>query len=193
MTMNEIKLKELVKKVIRGIQVRPPIDQNVTTIEVINIKDLQEGRVDVSALEKREIMRGKDPKIASIQQNDLLIAIKGSQLKAAVAGREAEGYPISSNIISFRLDTSKTNPEVVAAYLNGPDGQQKLRTKSRGSTIPSISQTDLLDVTIPLPPLEKQLLFRDYLESVHDYLMALKREEQVIKDIRSYIIQQQLR
>lgn len=186
--MDEVKLNDLVKEIIRGQHFRSPSDQDVPTYPVINIKDLREGRVDVSSLEKREIVSGNDPNIAAINQNDLLIAIKGSQFKAAIADSEAEGKPISSNIIAFRLDTSRVLPEVISAYLNSPDGQRKLGARSRGSTIPSISQRDLLDVTINLPSMEKQRIFCDYLAATRSYLMAMKREEQVIRDVMDYII-----
>lgn len=186
--MDEIKLKELVKETIRGQHFRSPSDQDVPTYPVINIKDLREGHVDVSSLEKREVVGGNDPNRATINQNDLLVSIKGSQFKAAVADSGAEGIPISSNIIAFRLDTRRAIPEVILAYLNSPDGQRELGTKSRGSIIPSISPKDLLDVTIPLPSMEQQVILRDYLVAVHNYLMAMKKEQQIIIDVMNYAI-----
>lgn len=191
--MKERMLKELVNEVFLGVAVRPPKEPNATVFEVVNIKDLHDGRVEVTSLEKREIPGRRDLKAATIKVGDVLVAIKGAQFKAAVVDNYSEGRIISSNLISLRLDTGKAIPYVVAAFLNSPEGQHKLGVKSRGTVIPSIGKTELLEITIPIPPIEQQLALRDYLESVQAYLTNLRREEQIIRNIRNYVIFQQMR
>ena len=191
--MKKRTLKELAKEVFLGMKVRPPKVPDVPVFEVVNIKDLHDGRVDVTSLEKREIVGGRDPKAAKIEVGYVLVAIKGSQFKAAVVDNDSDGYIISSNLISLRLDTSKAIPHVVAAYLNSPEGQHKLGIISRGTVIPSISQKELLRISIPTPSIEQQLALRDYLESVQAYLANMRREEQIIRNIRDYVIFQQMR
>jgi len=191
--MKEMKLKELVKEAFLGVTVRPPKDPDAPVFEVVNIKDLHDGRVEVTSLEKREIPSGRDLKAATIKVGDVLVAIKGSQFKAAVVDNDSEGRIISSNLISLRLDTSKAIPHVVAAFLNSPEGQHKLGVKSKGTVIPSIGKIELLGITIPIPPIEQQLALRDYLESVQAYLTNLRREEQIVRNIRDYVIFQRMR
>ncbi len=190
--MNELRLKDVTKEVIRGIAVRPPKSPDVPVQEVINIKDLHDGLVDVTSLDKRELIGKKDTKAALLKEGDILIAAKGAQFKVAVADRDTDGHIISSNLIALRLDMNKVIPEVVSAYLNSPMGQHNLSSKSKGSNIPSINQKDLLETLIPVPPMERQLALKEYLKSVNGYLLALEKEEQIIRNIRNYIIFQHL-
>lgn len=191
--MEKRTLKELAKGTFLGMAVRPPKDPDAPVFEVVNIKDLHDGHVDITSLEKREIASKRDPKAERTKVGDVLVAIKGSQFKAAVVDNNSEGYIISSNLISLRLDTSKAIPNVVAAYLNSPMGQHKLGIISKGTAIPSISQIELLRISIPTPPIEQQLALSDYLDSVQAYLTNLRREELITRNIRDYVIFQQMR
>ena len=191
--MEKRTLKELAKGTFLGMAVRPPKDPDAPVFEVVNFKDLHDGHVDITSLEKREIASKRDPKAERIKVGDVLVAIKGSQFKAAVVDNNSEGYIISSNLISLRLDTSKAIPNIVAAYLNSPMGQHKLGIISKGTAIPSISQIELLRISIPTPPIEQQLALSDYLDSVQAYLTNLRREELITRNIRDYVIFQQTR
>lgn len=184
----QTELRHLITDVVRGVAVRTPTVSDKDTIEVVNIKDVNEGRIDTASLEKRVVTSAKGRKGEAIRKGDIVIATRGPQFRVGVADKQAEGYLITSNLIALRLDQHEVLPEVLAAYLNSPDGQHNLTAISKGVTIPSIGQKELLGIRVPLPPMETQQYIRDYLQSTEDYLTTLRAEEETVKKIRNYVI-----
>jgi len=185
--MQHVKLKDLVVEMIRGIFARSPESDDVPTIEMINIKDLKDGKIDIRSLEKRDCTSVKDFSRASVKRGDLIIAIKGSSFKTAVIGDDSDNRVISSNLIALRLNKTIL-PEILAAYLNSPDGQQNLISISKGVAVPSISPNDLLDLSIPIISNEDQEIVKEYLETSDCYLSKLKEEEVLVRKMRNHII-----
>lgn len=184
----QTELRHLVTDVVRGVAVRTPTVSDTDAVEVINIKDVNEGRIDTASLEKRVVTSAKGGKDEAIREGDIVIATRGPQFRVGVADRQAEGYLITSNLIALRLDRQKVLPEVLAAYLNSPGGQHNLTAISKGVTIPSIGQKELLSIRVPLPPMETQQYIKDYLQSTEDYLTTLRAEEEAVKKIRDHAI-----
>lgn len=184
----KISLGQLTTDVIRGVAVRTPERSDIEAVEVINIKDITEGRIDTTSLEKRIVTSAKRGEDKRIQEGDLVVAIRGSQFKAGVIDEPASKYLITSNLVALRLDQHRVLPEVLAAYLNGPEGQYVLMANSKGTTIPAISQKELLSIEVPLLPIERQRHIKDYLQSTEDYLAALRAEEEAVRKIRDYTI-----
>ncbi|MCK8517701.1 restriction endonuclease subunit S [Methanoculleus sp. 7T] len=181
-------LRHLITDVVRGVAVRTPKISDADTVEVINIKDINDGRIDTASLEKRVVTSAKSSNYEAIREGDIVIATRGPQFRVGVADKQAEGHLITSNLIALRLDQQKVLPGVLAAYLNSPDGQHNLTAISKGVTVPSIGQKELLGITVPLPPMEAQQHIKDYLQSTEDYLTTLRAEEETVKKIRDYAI-----
>jgi len=181
-------LRHLITNVMRGVVVQTPKSADADAVEVINIRDVNNGRIDTTSLEKRVVTSVKGGKDGAIQEGDIVIATRGPQFKVGVADKQAEGHLITSNLIALRPDQQKVLPEILAAYLNSPDGQHSLTVISKGVTIPSIGQKELLGIRVPLPPMETQQHIKDYLQSTEDYLATLRAEEEAVKKIRDYVI-----
>ena len=181
-------MRHLITDVVRGVAVRTHKRSDADTVEVINIKDINDGRIDTASLEKRVVTSAKSSNYEAIREGDIVIATRGPLFRVGVADKQAEGHLITSNLIALRLDQQKVLPEVLAAYLNSPDGQHNLTAISKGVTVPSISQKELLGITVPLPPMEAQQHIKDYLQSTEDYLTTLRAEEETVKKIRDYAI-----
>lgn len=184
----KVSLGQLTTEVIRGVAVRTPERSDTEAVEVINIKDIIEGRIDTTSLEKRVVTSARRGEDKRIQEGDLVVAIRGHQFKVGVIDEPASKHLITSNLVALRLDQHRVLPEVLAAYLNGPEGQYVLTANSKGTTIPAISQKELLSIEVPLLPIERQRHIKDYLQSTENYLVTLRAEEEAIRKIRDYAI-----
>lgn len=184
--MQHVKLKDLVVKMTRGIFARSPESDDVPTFEMINIKDISDGKIDIRSLEKRDCTSVKDYSRAAVKRGDVIVAIKGSSFKAAVFNDDACNHVISSNLIALRLN-KKMLPEILAAYLNSPDGQQNLLSIAKGATIPSINPNDLRELPIPQIPDNDQRIMKEYLEASDRYLSILMAEELLVRKMRNNI------
>lgn len=185
--MKNTSLKEIVKEVTRGVSSRVPQESSTELFDVINIKNLVDGKVDPSSIEKREVPVAQRREDKQVHPGDVIVAVRGTQFRAAIADDSVDGLYVTSNLVVLRVDHSKMRPEIVTEYLNSPFGQKQLGLLARGATIPSISVRELLTVPVPLLPLETQDLMKEYIGAVNDYLSMLRREEELTSQIRDGI------
>lgn len=186
--MTTLPLKKIVTEAVRGVPSRVPKGESADLVKIINIKDLVDGAIDLSSLEEREVVLTQRKEENKVREGDVVVTIRGTQFRAAVVGSKAEGPFASANLAILRVDESKMRPEILVAYLNSPSGQHQLTSKARGVTIPSIAMKDLLSITVPLLPLEKQDTMKEYLAATADYLTILRREEERVAQIRDHLI-----
>lgn len=187
--MSQHKLKDLVVAdgISRGFFGKAPRQAEADSVEIINIKDLVDGRIDTRNLEKKELSGVKNLLKFMAREGDVLVAVKGSSFKTALVDENSKDRVFSSNIISLHPN-GKIKPEILVAYLNSPDGQHELYSISRGAAIPSISINDLLELKIPVPTESIQISLREYLDSVDTYLAILHKEEELIRKIKDNLI-----
>ncbi len=183
------KLRELMATdIIRGISLKPSDDEGDEDLtEIINIRNLIEGRVLTTSLEKRDVSGIKDISRILTIEGDVIIAVKGSTFKAATIDSSSRNRIISSNLVALRLN-NMIKPEILVAYLNSQEGQHQLNLRSKGATIPAINPNDLLEIEIPIPSDKTQYLLKEYLISTDRYLGYLKKEEDLVKQMKNYMI-----
>jgi restriction endonuclease S subunit len=116
-----------------------------------------------------------------LNDGDIIFAAKGSKNFAAKYEGKNGRCVASSTFLVIRL-LEKFKPEILPEYLvwyiNHPKIQEWLKAKARGSSIVSISKTELQDMEIHIPSVkrQKQVLIIDSLQ---------KRERELIKQIQS--------
>lgn len=187
--MDKLKIKELVEvsDISRGLSVKTPHKAEAELVETINIKDLVDGRIDIRNLEKKELSGIKDLSKVLTREGDILVAVKGSSFKTAIIDADSKGRIFSSNLISLRLN-EKIQPKILVAYLNSLEGQHELNSIAKGTSIPSISISDLLELKVPAPSLNTQSSLKEYLDSVDSYLSMLHKEEELIRKIKGHLV-----
>lgn len=94
---------------------------------------------------------------------------------------------ISANLIALTL-SDQILPEIVAAYLNSPRGQRELEARAGGSAIKGLNTKSLLEVPIPVPPIEQQEALSRYISSAHEYEALIKKELELRNLITDEII-----
>lgn len=89
--------------------------------------------------------------------NDLLLAAKGGKNFCAIAPTQLGPCVASPSFLIIRIDdATRVLPEYVCGFLNLPTTRQLLNAQSKGTSIASLSKTDIEELEIPLPPLERQ-------------------------------------
>lgn len=183
-------LKSLVVEVKRGLS-SYYLQTEGKQVLFINIRDIVDGRVNSSTVSTAIVKETDALAKTRIQPNDVLITVKGSAFKAGVASQNESNAVISANLIAFKL-TKEIQPEWVVAYLNSPKGQQELQARSAGIAQKFLSEKALLDISIPIPPMEKQKQIALYLQLSKEYDSLMERERELRKQINNIIIQSQM-
>jgi len=168
------KLGELTKNVKRGLS-SYYLQGNDVEVSMINIKDMANGRITTETVDRVFVRRTPLLERARIEPGDVIMAIRGFNFKVAVADDSLKDFVISANLLALTL-SNKVLPELIAAYLNSPQGQNMLQSKASGATIKGLNPKTLLDITVPLPPLTEQANLSHYLALAREYDDLLRKE-----------------
>ncbi len=132
-----------------------PSEADIIEAKVINLSDMTESGIDYSNL---DIAHGDANRLAKhlLKKGDVLMSARGTQIKIAVFGQDEGNYIASSNINIIRCDQDILRGEYLALFLKSKVGMKIISSLTRGATLININYTDLLDIEVPLPSLEKQ-------------------------------------
>lgn len=164
------------------------VNGGLVTTRLVNVKDVQDGKINADKVELVKVKETDALGRNRLEAGDLVITAKGQNFKAAVAGKDVEGFVISANLIALRLD-DRVRPEVVAAYLNSPPGQREINARAAGGIIKGLNAKTLLEIPVPVLPLEKQEALIKYLTLVNDYNLTVDKERMLVNKIRDSIMQ----
>lgn len=167
-------MKEIIEVSKRGISSYHLSKENSGSIEVpvIGMKAVQEGYIDADSIDWVKMEEKDVGNKAKVESGDLILTIRGTSLKAAVANDSVNGYALSNNLIAFTL-SNMVIPEVVAAYLNNPIGQRELQKRAGGTTMLTLNKKGLEQVPIPLIPFENQEKIAIFIQLSRDAMKGL--------------------
>lgn len=123
-----------------------------------------------------------------LQEGDILFSAKGTKNFAAIYAGFEEQCVASTSFFVIRLKEVNLLPAYLAWYLNHPNTQQTLKAQAKGSSIVSISKTQLEDLEINIPDLHTQELVLQ-IANLRNKEKLLKQQ---IETLREKQIQQQL-
>jgi restriction endonuclease S subunit len=94
-----------------------------------------------------------------LRKGDIIIASKGKDNFSVAYQGKLQPVVASSTFLVIRLqDIEKTIPEYISWYLNLHKTQRILQGNSKGTSLPSITKSDVEDLEIPIPTVIKQEL-----------------------------------
>jgi restriction endonuclease S subunit len=124
-------------------------------------------------------------------KGDVLFAAKGVKNFASCFDRNSMSAVASTSFFVIRIypkQRENTVPDYLAWMLNQENIQSFLKSKARGTSIPSIRKTDLEALEIELPPIEKQRIIIQLAELMEkEYAL---REQ--LQNLRKKLIAQQI-
>lgn len=148
----------------RGINITSKDISEEDGYKVINLADVQDGKLNIDGLETYTIKNNARVEAYEVKAGDLIISSKGSNIKIAVIPEGIEDTLLSQNFIGFRPNGS-VDSEYLKAYLESPLGQYLLQLRQTGTTILGISAKALDD--LPVKTLEindQRAVMKEFLE-----------------------------
>ncbi len=179
-------MHELVVTVKRGLS-SYYIQKDGAEIQFINICDVKDGRINAATVETVHVKETKALDKSRIEPNDVIISIKGSIFKAAIADESIKDFVISANLIAFRLN-DEILPEIAVAYLNSPKGQRELKSISAGAIQKALNVKSLMEIAIPVPSKKKQKVLAEYLMLSKQHNDLSKKEQDIRKKLNNSIM-----
>lgn len=124
-----------------------------------------------------------------LEKGDVILAAKGTDNFAVAYQERIHPVVASSTFLVMRLrDKEEVIPEYVSWFLNLRKTQLFLRGCSKGTSIPSVTKSDVENIDIPLPSVETQKLILR-IEELLNNEKVLRRKIESLKDS---LIQQNL-
>lgn len=112
-----------------------------------------------------------------LKNNNIVITKNGSPHKIAVAVlSEDEMILCANNCFIVELDTERIDPYYLQAYLMSDKGMNSLEKITTGNNVKTIGVSDLRELLIPCPDLEKQYAISASLKRLIDKIEKEKKE-----------------
>lgn len=180
----KVKLKD-VAEVFRGKSILKK-DAVIGDIAVLNISNIDKGDIRYEDMDTIE----DDPrkvKRYELLTGDVVLACRGTAIKSAVFTQQ-EGMTIASaNVIVIR-PMRDLLPSYIHLFLESPVGRVLIQSIQRGMTIMNLNYTDIMELEIPLLPIEKQtLLTQTYESEKTKYKGTLRNAEERFNNVQAQI------
>ena len=115
-----------------------------------------------------------------MQKDDVLVVITGATIgKIAIwEQKESDNYFLGGDIVKFQC-VKNVNPHFIFAWLRCHSSQIELKRNVTGATNGHLSPSDIGNILIPLPPLEKQTEIADHISALRLQAKQLQHEARV--------------
>lgn len=180
------KLSDLAE-IFTGIQVNPS-KEGKEQVSTITIKDIEDGQVNIKSLNTINVDDTNKMKKFATQVGDIVLTIRGTQLKSAIITKDSENLIATTNLAIVRInELSVLKPTALNAFLNSKIGQTLLMKLSNETSGNQITIKSLKEILIPLLPAEVQeeieKLTLSFLKDKEKTLEALKLKTDITKQL----------
>ncbi len=141
---------------------------------LITIKNIRQNRIDIEDATFLPDVFYKDYKEFQIKSNDLLIAMTGATIgKVGIYNHPNNSLLNQRNGI---IKPDNINSLYLMSLLNLSIFQKLILRNSNGGAQPNISETDIMRISIPVPPLHKQKEIADHITGIRQQAQQLKHK-----------------
>ena len=137
-----------------GLSARDYSEKGVRFLKVTDIKNNAISNTDIKFINKFDENQ-------LIDKNTLLLTRKGTVGQSFFV-KEDKKYVVSSEVFIVKVDNSKVNGDFLAEINNVDFIQQQYKERYTGTIMPSMSQSKLQEIRIPMPPLRIQNVIARY-------------------------------
>jgi type I restriction enzyme S subunit len=186
-------MKDLVTATRRGLST-PYLRNGTDVIRLVKAKDITtDGDLSIETVDSEHARRTPAFDRARLKPGDVLVTVAGSRFRAAVVNEAASDLIASNSLIALSFDRSRILPEFAAWYLNSSRGQADIQRWASGARMMSLNTASLLEVAIPVPPLEEQQRLVDLLRLVRSYREILDHETALLNRITDSLMEDVIR
>lgn len=162
------------------------------SLPALSVRDLGGWRVSIADADAITVEHPDKARRYMARTGDVLVAARGTQLKAAIVPIGAGDAVVTASLIGVRPNTTLLLPEVLLAFLRSPEGVTELSARARSATGQlALTRADVERIEVPLPPLQIQARIAEIIREMNDYeasaerAMRLRRDaaEQAVSDL----------
>lgn len=144
---NRVSLDQLVE-IKRGFSVTQRNETATGKYLAIKVIDINDGKINKNKLSHINIPT--NPSRYLLKKNDLLLSTRGTLGKVAMIDEDNTNMVASANLVALRAKSNDINMKWLMYYLSSPMGKFEISQAASGTTISTISPSDLRNIQIPV-------------------------------------------
>ena len=154
-----------------------------TSHPYLRIVDFRDGGIDESAL--MYVPAEVFPAISryTISPHDIYVSIVGTIGLVGQVPPHLDGANLTENAAKVTDLQSHVTSEYVRYYLQSPEGQNQIRTKTVGSTQPKLALFRIEEIEVPIPPLPDQREITSLLQLLETRIALLRQTNATLEAI----------
>lgn len=121
------------------------------------------------------------------QKGDILISMIGTLGQTAVIQNDREFY--GQNLYLLRLNNAVVNTTYFCEFFNSNTAQYELQGKRNQSTQAYLKANHVEDLILPLPPMELQEQFADFVKQVDKSKLAIQKSLEKLETLKKALMQ----
>jgi len=154
-----------------GVKVIQP--KNISAGGILSFDDKESWQTDVSSSK-------------ALQPGDVLLVNRGRFAATVFNLLDPGPWIVPSSILILSIKDESVLPEFIALYFNSANGQKLFQRHFERTTVPFISTSNLANMDIPVPPMEKQRALIDFEITNREYKQLSNRKLELQRQILSH-------
>ncbi|GGR61565.1 hypothetical protein GCM10008959_24310 [Deinococcus seoulensis] len=166
--------------------------QNVRILQVANLDGLD---VRPRPEDRQEPLDPERAHAALVHPGQVLIALRTTSLKAAVVPHDLTNAIASNSLTVLEVNPNRADPYFLAGLLRSDVMQRRVAPLFTGVTVQGIPLSRFKDLTVQLPPLDKQRAFVEGFRAIDAYRQEAEnvirlRDEELNAMLRPYALEE---
>jgi restriction endonuclease S subunit len=153
-------------------------------VKVIQPKNISAG--GILSFEDDEPWNSSVSSSNPLQPGDVLLVNRGRFAATVFNLHDPGPWIVPSSILILSIKNESVLPEYVTLFFNSANGQKLFRRHFEKTTVPFISRSNLENMDIPVPSIEKQSALVDFEKTHSEYAQLLDRKLELHKQILSH-------
>ena len=160
--------------------------ENVPGGNVLVIQPKDISSKGIVSFEKEEPLRTSVSATRTLKPGDVLVVNRGRFVATVFDSNGNGNWIVPSSILVLSVRKETVLPEYVALYFNSASGQRLFRVHSEQTTVPFISTTNLGNMDIPVPSLEKQRALIAFDKAAGRYARLSCRKQELHREVMNH-------
>ena len=136
--------------------------------------------------------RYKESPEIQLQDNDILIAKDGDIGRIGFIKKLLHPATVNSHVAVVRIKNKKIEPEFLYWFMKSITFQTYCKSYTTGTTVPLLTQKDLKNSQIIIPPIDEQKKIVNVLSIVDARLLKLQSKKNSLKSLKKGLMQKLL-
>lgn len=164
------------------------LQEHKTAHPYLRVKDFGINRIDRSEIKYIDDETHQTVRKYTISNNDIYISIAGTIGRVGIVPKDLSGANLTENAAKICLRDSTLNQRLLLLYLQSPEGQAQIASKTVGTSQPKLALFRIEEILVPVAPAYIQEQIAPVLTSLNDLIENLEQSIDSLRRTRDLLL-----